>query len=73
MSKKRVVLAITLAVIWGYVAALWASIGHFLLGAPDVAPIAAPAAALVTLAWRLRPVPQRAQRASRLGEEPLKA
>lgn len=51
MQMWRLVRQGILAGIWAYAAATWASIGHHLVGLPDVVSLAAVGAALGSATW----------------------
>lgn len=53
MRNKRRFVAFAMIPVWAYAAAVWASIGHHLLGLPDLVPLAAGVAGLVAAAWAL--------------------
>jgi hypothetical protein len=55
MQIKRLTRTLLLTAVWTYAAATWASISHHLFGMPDLVVVAAVAAAMVTVAWSLRP------------------
>ena len=55
MQKKRIAKVAVLVGVWAYAGATWASIGHHLVGLPDLALVAAVGCAMGAVAWMLRP------------------
>lgn len=70
MQIKRVVKAVLLVAVWAYAGATWGSIGHHLVGLPDLTPLAALGLGVGAAVWIFRPAPSAvsAQR-SRIGNE----
>ena len=55
MQIGRVFRAILFVGVWAYAGATWGSIGHHLVGLPDVTPLAATAFGVAAGLWTIRP------------------